>query len=72
MFSGLVGFVILVVPGSAGIQEASKVEIFTALGLSASDGISVGLAFRQNEIVSSVIGPAIFVLLQRGALPRLE
>src|SRR5208337_729869 len=37
-FSGLVGFVVFFVPGSIGVQEASKVLIFTALGLSASDG----------------------------------
>jgi uncharacterized membrane protein YbhN (UPF0104 family) len=71
-FSGLVGFVIFVVPGSIGVQEASKVLIFTALGLSASDGMVVGLAFRLNETVSSAIGLAIFALLQRRALPRLE
>lgn len=71
-FSGLVGFVIFVVPGSIGVQEASKVLIFTALGLSASDGMSVGLAFRLNEMVSTAIGLAIFALLQRPALPRLE
>jgi glycosyltransferase 2 family protein len=71
-FSGLVGFVIFVVPGSIGVQEASKVLIFTALGLSASDGMSVGLAFRLNEMVSTAIGLAIFALLQRRALPRLE
>ena len=71
-FSGLVGFIIFVVPGSVGVQEASKVLIFTALGLSASDGMSVGIAFRMNEIVSTIIGLAILALLQRRALPRLE
>ena len=48
-----------VVPGSVGVQEASKVLIFTALGLSASAGMSVGLAFRLNEIVSYTIGLAV-------------
>jgi glycosyltransferase 2 family protein len=71
-FSGLVGFIIFVVPGSVGVQEASKVLIFTALGLSASDGMSVGIAFRMNEIVSTIIGLAILALLQRRALPRLD
>ncbi len=71
-FSGLVGFIIFVVPGSVGVQEASKVLIFTALGLSAADGMSVGLACRLNEIVSTAIGLAVFALLQRRALPRLE
>jgi uncharacterized membrane protein YbhN (UPF0104 family) len=71
-FSGLVGFIIFVVPGSVGVQEASKVLIFTALGLSASAGMSVGLALRLNGIVSSAIGLAAFPLLQRQALPRLE
>jgi glycosyltransferase 2 family protein len=71
-FSGLVGFIVFVVPGSVGVQEASKVLIFTALGLSASDGMSVGIAFRMNEIVSTVIGLAVLALLQRRALPRLD
>ena len=71
-FSGLVGFIIFVVPGSVGVQEASTVLIFTALGLSASDGMSVGIAFRLNEIVSTGIGLALLGLLQRRALPRLE
>jgi hypothetical protein len=42
------------------------------LGLSASDGMSVGIAFRLNEIVSTSIGLALLGLLQRRALPRLE
>jgi len=71
-FSGLVGFIIFVVPGSVGVQEAGKVLIFTALGLLASDGMSVGIAFRMNEIVSTALGLALMVLLQRRALPRLE
>jgi uncharacterized protein (TIRG00374 family) len=71
-FSGLVGFIIFIVPGSVGVQEASKVLIFAALGLSASAGMSVGLALRLNGIVSSAIGLAVFPLLQRQALPRLE
>jgi uncharacterized protein (TIRG00374 family) len=71
-FSGLVGFIIFVVPGSIGVQEASKVLIFTALGLSASDGMTVGLAFRLNEIISIALGLAVLALLQRRALPRLE
>jgi uncharacterized membrane protein YbhN (UPF0104 family) len=71
-FSGLVGFIIFVVPGSVGVQEASKVLIFTALGLSASDGMSLGIAFRMNEIVSTALGLAVLALLQRRALPRLE
>ena len=71
-FSGLVGFVMFVVPGSVGVQEASKVLIFTALGLSASDAMSVGLAFRLNEILSYTIGLTVFALLQRRVLPRLE
>jgi uncharacterized protein (TIRG00374 family) len=71
-FSGLVGFIIFVVPGSVGVQEAGKVLIFTALGLLASDGMSVGIAFRMNEIVSTALGLALMILLQRRALPRLE
>lgn len=71
-FSALVGFIIFVVPGSVGVQEVSKVLIFTALGLSASAGMSVGIAFRLNDIAGSVIGLAVFALLQGRAIPRLE
>jgi uncharacterized protein (TIRG00374 family) len=71
-FSALVGFIIFVVPGSVGVQEVSKVLIFTALGLSASAGMSVGIAFRLNDIAGSVIGLAVFALLQGRALPRVE
>jgi uncharacterized protein (TIRG00374 family) len=71
-FSALVSFIIFVVPGSVGVQEASKVMIFTALGLSASAGMSVGIAFRLNDIAGSAIGLAVFALLQGRALPRLE
>ncbi len=70
-FSALVSFIIFVVPGSVGVQEASKVLIFAALGFPASTGMSVGIAFRLNDIVGSAIGLAVFAVLQGRSLPRM-
>jgi uncharacterized membrane protein YbhN (UPF0104 family) len=71
-FSALVGFIIFVVPGSVGVQEVSKVLIFAALGLPTSAGMGVGIAFRLNDIAGSIIGLAVFALLQARAVPRME
>ena len=71
-FSALVGFIIFVVPGSVGVQEVSKVLIFAALGFPTSAGMGLGIAFRLNDIAGSIIGLAVFALLQARAVPRTE
>jgi len=52
-----------IVPGSIGVQEGGKVLIFTALGLPAQAGLSVGIAFRLNQIVGVALGLSAFAFL---------
>jgi uncharacterized protein (TIRG00374 family) len=50
--SVLVSFVLFAIPGSLGVQEGGKVLIFAALGLPVAAGLSMGVAFRLNSLVS--------------------
>ena len=63
-FSVLVSFVSFAIPGSLGIQEGGKVLIFAALGLPVSAGVSVGVAFRLNNLANLAIGLAVFAWLR--------
>jgi uncharacterized membrane protein YbhN (UPF0104 family) len=53
-----------VVPGSLGVQEGGKLLIFAALGLPLSAGLSVGVAFRLNNIVTILEGLAALAWLR--------
>lgn len=63
-FSVLVSFVSFAIPGSLGIQEGGKLLIFAALGLPVSAGVSVGVAFRLNNLANMAIGLAVFAWLR--------
>ena len=69
-FSVLVSFVGFAVPGALGVQEGGKLLIFAALGLPASAGLTVGVAFRLNNIANMVIGLAVFAWLRPGRALR--
>jgi glycosyltransferase 2 family protein len=64
-FSVLLNFVFFVVPGSLGVQEGGKLLIFAALGLPLSAGLSLGVAFRLNSLVSLAVGFAALMSLRR-------
>lgn len=51
------------VPGSIGVQEGGKVMIFSALGLPPAAGLSVGIAFRLNQVVGIILGLAAYAAL---------
>lgn len=63
-FALLVQAATFFVPGGIGVQEGGKVLIFTALGLPAKAGLSVGVAFRLNQIVGIALGLASYAFLQ--------
>lgn len=63
-FSVLVSFVSFAIPGSLGVQEGGKLLIFAALGLPVSAGVSVGVAFRVNNLANLAIGWAVFAWLR--------
>jgi uncharacterized protein (TIRG00374 family) len=63
-FSVLVGFVMFAVPGSLGVQEGGKVLIFAALGLPVSAGLSIGVAFRLNNLVTLALGFVVLAWLR--------
>jgi uncharacterized protein (TIRG00374 family) len=70
-FAVLVGFVGFAVPGSLGVQEGGKVLIFAALGLPLSAGLSVGVAFRVNNLANQLLGLVVLASLRpQGALRR--
>lgn len=62
-FSVLVNFVLFAVPGSLGVQEGGKVLIFAALGLPESAGLSMGVAFRLNSLITAGQGFAALLWL---------
>ena len=55
------------VPGQLGAQEGGKVLIFTALGFTATTGLTVGVALRLNQVVLILLGLATLVALNRRA-----
>jgi uncharacterized protein (TIRG00374 family) len=60
------------VPGSIGVQEGGKVLIFTALGLPPQAGLSVGVAFRLNQIAGIALGLCSFAFLHWRKRQALE
>lgn len=63
-FSLLIQFALFLVPGSIGVQEGGKVLVFAALGLPATAGLSVGLAYRLNQLAEIALGLGAFAMLQ--------
>ena len=63
-FSVLVGFVMFAVPGTLGVQEGGKLLIFAALGLPLSAGLSIGVAFRLNNLVTLAAGFGVLAWLR--------
>ncbi len=68
-FSMLIGFVAFMVPGTLGVQEGGKLVIFTALGLSAAAGITVGIAFRLTSIAGAGAGLVALAVLKGRQTP---
>ncbi|MEA2624349.1 MAG: hypothetical protein QOD06_394 [Candidatus Binatota bacterium] len=60
----LIQLALFLVPGGIGVQEGGKVLIFTALGLPAAAGLSLGIALRLNQMAGVALGLAAFALLQ--------
>jgi putative membrane protein len=59
----LIQVVAFLVPGLIGVQEGGKILVFTALGLPAQAGFSVGIAFRLNQIAGITLGLMAFAFL---------
>lgn len=80
-FSVLIQLALFLVPASIGVQEGGKVLIFTALGLPAVAGLSVGIAFRLTQLAGIGLGFGAFARLhwaqprasaaESASLPRL-
>jgi uncharacterized protein (TIRG00374 family) len=72
-FSVLVSFVLFAIPGSLGVQEGGKVLIFAALGLPVSAGLSMGVAFRLNSLITAGEGFLALLWLSPSAnKPRMR
>jgi uncharacterized protein (TIRG00374 family) len=63
-FAMLLGFIAFMVPGTLGVQEGGKLVIFTALGLPAAAGVTVGIAFRLTSMAGAAAGLVVFALLK--------
>jgi uncharacterized protein (TIRG00374 family) len=70
-FAMLIGFVTFMVPGALGVQEGGKLVIFTALGLPAAAGVTVGIAFRLTSIVGAAAGLLTLAALKGRKRPEL-
>lgn len=66
-FSLLIDGALFFVPGQLGAQEGGKVLIFTALGFTATTGLTVGVALRLNQVVLILLGLATLAALNRRA-----
>lgn len=51
------------VPGRIGVQEASRVLVFTTFGLSAATGLAVAVIVRLNQLAVAALGLAAFASL---------
>lgn len=69
-FSLLIDGALFFVPGQVGVQEGGKVLIFTALGFTASTGLTVGIALRLNQLGLILLGLMTLAVLNWRA--RLE
>ena len=67
----LLGFVTFIVPSVLGVQEGAKLLIFTALGLPAAAGLTVGIAFRLTSIVDNAAGLLALAALKGRRKPGL-
>jgi len=67
----LLGFVTFIVPSVLGVQEGAKLLIFTALGLPAAAGLTVGIAFRLTSIVDNGAGLLALAALKGRKKPAL-
>lgn len=54
---------LFLVPGSVGIQEGGRVLLFRGLRLPEAAGLTVGIAFRLNQLVSIALGLAAYAYL---------
>src|SRR5262249_19248208 len=66
-FSLLIDGALFFVPGQVGAQEGGKVLIFTALGFTATTGLTVGVALRLNQVALILLGLATLAALNRRA-----
>jgi uncharacterized membrane protein YbhN (UPF0104 family) len=64
-FSLLIDGALFFVPGQVGTQEGGKVLIFTALGFTASTGLTVGIALRLNQLGLILLGLMTLAVLNR-------
>jgi uncharacterized membrane protein YbhN (UPF0104 family) len=67
----LLGFVTFIVPSVLGVQEGAKLLIFTALGLPAAAGLTVGIAFRLTSVVDNAAGLLALAALKGRKKPAL-
>jgi putative membrane protein len=60
------------VPAKMGVQEGSKVLIFTVLGLNPAKGLALGIIRRIRELTWALVGLLIFSARQFTARPALQ
>lgn len=63
-FATLIGFLMVVVPSSLGVQEGGRVLIFAALGLPRAAAMAVGITFRLISLIEIALGLAAWIVLQ--------
>ena len=60
IFSSLVDVFFIFIPGRLGIQEGGKVFIAKTLGLTATQGLTLGIVSRITDIIWAVLGMALY------------
>jgi uncharacterized protein (TIRG00374 family) len=61
---------VFLVPGRIGVQEASRVLVFTTFGLGAPTGLAVAVIVRLNQLAVAMVGLAAFGALSLRPLDR--
>jgi uncharacterized protein (TIRG00374 family) len=59
----LLQIALFLVPAGIGVQEGGRMLLFTGLGLPEAVGLTVGIAFRLNQLVSIAFGLAAYAFL---------
>jgi uncharacterized membrane protein YbhN (UPF0104 family) len=71
-FALVVDSALFFVPGRIGVQEAGRVLVFTALGMSAATGLAVAVIVRLTQLAVTALGLGAFAYFSLTSAPAAD